>query len=119
MRVAAAARCRKAPAAVGIARSGPARAPLLAVAHCASARVTAAAADYGQLWLAFADKVSGVGWAPGGLTSQCNIVVRMEVHSPDTCTPPLAGEWDGVSVTYTPEGTAQQLPEHYVPEAYR
>ena len=30
-----------------------------------------------------------------------------------------AGEWEGVSVTFAPDGAAQQLPEHYVPQAYR
>lgn len=30
-----------------------------------------------------------------------------------------AGEWQGTSTTFTPDGTPEQLPEHYVPQAYR
>ena len=30
-----------------------------------------------------------------------------------------SGEWDGVNVTFDRDGEAQQLPEYYVPEAYR
>lgn len=32
---------------------------------------------------------------------------------------PAAGEWEGVIATFSAEGQRQQLPEHYVPEAYR
>ena len=31
----------------------------------------------------------------------------------------VSGEWDGVSVTFGADGTARELPEYYVPEAYR
>mmetsp|Transcript_97 Transcript_97/g.213 ORF Transcript_97/g.213 Transcript_97/m.213 type:complete len:390 (-) Transcript_97:26-1195(-) len=31
----------------------------------------------------------------------------------------VSGEWDGVSVTFDPEGCARELPEYYVPQAYR
>jgi hypothetical protein len=30
-----------------------------------------------------------------------------------------SGEWDGVNVTFDRDGEAQQLPEYYVPQAYR
>jgi hypothetical protein len=29
------------------------------------------------------------------------------------------GEWEGTSTTFTPDGTPEQLPEHYVPQAFR
>lgn len=31
----------------------------------------------------------------------------------------VSGEWDGVSVTFDPQGCARELPEYYVPQAYR
>lgn len=31
----------------------------------------------------------------------------------------VSGEWDGVTVTFDRDGEAQELPEYYVPEAYR
>ena len=31
----------------------------------------------------------------------------------------LAGEWEGTSTTFNPDGSPQQLPEHYVPQAFR
>lgn len=30
-----------------------------------------------------------------------------------------AGEWEGVTASFSPEGQPLQLPEYYVPEAYR
>lgn len=31
----------------------------------------------------------------------------------------MIGEWEGVTATFSPSGAPQQLPEHYVPEAFR
>lgn len=35
--------------------------------------------------------------------------------------PPLisAGEWEGVTAAFGPDGAPQPLPQHYVPDAYR
>lgn len=31
----------------------------------------------------------------------------------------LTGEWEGVTATFTPSGDPEQLPERYVPGAFR
>jgi len=37
----------------------------------------------------------------------------------DSFSAAVSGEWDGVTVTFDRDGEAQQLPEYYVPQAYR
>jgi hypothetical protein len=37
----------------------------------------------------------------------------------DSFSATVSGEWDGVTVTFDRDGEAQQLPEYYVPQAYR
>ncbi|KAH7618930.1 hypothetical protein NADE_005778 [Nannochloris sp. 'desiccata'] len=37
----------------------------------------------------------------------------------DSFSAAASGEWDGVTVTFDRDGEAQQLPEYYVPQAYR
>ena len=110
----------------GAATAKPARVKV--VTHLDTAQ---ALPQYVEVWQQFAQSVSGTARAARSIVQWGNVrqppigAAWLSMQHPTP--PPLSwhvatqtpGEWDGVSVTCSADGTVQQLPEHYVPGAYR
>lgn len=92
----------------------------------AAAAVTSpTAANETQLWNQFAAEVSGKGddslerLTTPCISSKCLSTVQRSFSHSDCACICCAGEWEGVTATFSPAGQPQPLPEHYVPEAFR